>query len=72
MTDRERRTLAALKNLYDAYYQLPLSIRVKASGSIDKHLMNAQLVMKEYKAEIRGEVETINRKSGVNARFHNW
>mgnify|MGYP003346805773 CR=1 FL=1 len=70
MNNKERQTLAALKNIYDAYYSLPLSVRAQASPYFTKQLYQAERAMNEYKADIRGEITQVITQSNINQRFN--
>lgn len=71
MTNRERSSMALLKNIFDAYYELPLGVRVELDDSkFSKKVDEIPAVLKLYKSEVGKEISAGVEISGVNERFN--
>lgn len=69
ISDREYQTLAALKNLYDAFYSLPIYERGLAMPYFEKGLGMAIKAIHQYKGQLAEEIHNAVAESGVNQRI---
>lgn len=69
ITARERRSLRAMKILYDSFFDLPLSKRILVDTELTPALCEIKKAIAEYKEDIRDEINTAVVVSGVNSKF---
>jgi len=68
MTEREEKSMVAMKRMYDAYYELPLSVRAAIDGKLDNEMGLIKSALKLYKSEVR---ESLNN-AAVKVANHRW
>jgi hypothetical protein len=66
MNQREHNSMVAIKNMIDAYYDLPLSVRDKAEETMRPALNMGKSALKEYSAEVRGEIVEAVKQGNVH------
>ncbi len=69
MTQREQQSMVAHKQFLDAYYDLPLSTREAIGTGLDKALGLNFKALKQYRTDVRAEINSGIVESKVNHRF---
>lgn len=69
MTQREQKSMIAMKRMLDSYWDLPISLRAEIGNKLDTGLHGITNALYDYKSEVRQEVEQAIINSNINQRF---
>lgn len=68
MTDRETQSMIAHKYFLDAYFSLPISIRVEIDATMSKAIGLNQAALKQYSTEVRSTITDAVNGANINKR----